>query len=109
MRCIARALLGSHGRQERYSADVGERDARVSKLDAKLTTLRQQYRQLEWRRKKELEGFTNDITQLRRKLRRVEGMCVGKSVPIDPVAFAALRAPAVGAQRRRACEAGQAR
>lgn len=67
-----------HILKEQYAAVQGACTHRIQDLQARLTTLRGRYRSLEKRRAMELEGFTRDISALKRHLQKLEVMHYGR-------------------------------
>lgn len=55
----------------------------LSKLREKHSRLLRRYKQLDQRRQFDFEGFSNDVAAMRRKVRRLETLFLGKAVPSD--------------------------
>uniref|UniRef100_K3X1V5 Coiled-coil domain-containing protein 77 n=1 Tax=Globisporangium ultimum (strain ATCC 200006 / CBS 805.95 / DAOM BR144) TaxID=431595 RepID=K3X1V5_GLOUD len=67
-----------HILKEQYAAVQEACTRRIQDLQARLTKLRSRYRSLDKRRAMEMEGFTRDITALKRHLQKLEVMQYGR-------------------------------
>lgn len=63
--------------KEQYAAVQEAYGKRILDLQTRLKRLRMRYKDLERRRKLEIEGFTNDTSMLKRQLYKLESICYG--------------------------------
>lgn len=67
-----------HILKEQYAAVQEACTSRIQDLQARLTKLRSRYRSLDKRRAMEMEGFTRDLSALKRYLQKLEVMHYGR-------------------------------
>lgn len=72
-----------HILKEQYAAVQEACTRRIQDLQARLTKLRSRYRSLDKRRAMEMEGFTRDITALKRHLQKLEVMHYGRRLTVQ--------------------------
>ncbi|KAF1322933.1 Mediator complex, subunit med13, partial [Globisporangium splendens] len=72
-----------HILKEQYAAVQEACTHRIQDLQARLTKLRSRYRSLDKRRAMEMEGFTRDITALKRHLQKLEVMHYGRRLTVQ--------------------------
>ncbi|RHY31486.1 hypothetical protein DYB32_003448 [Aphanomyces invadans] len=78
--------FGAHGGgQEQYAAVQESYSARISNLQARLTKLRSRYKALESRRNLDMEGFSRDITTLKRHIVKLENLYYGTKLTTDEI------------------------
>ncbi|ETV92609.1 hypothetical protein H310_13064 [Aphanomyces invadans] len=74
-----------HILKEQYAAVQESYSARISNLQARLTKLRSRYKALESRRNLDMEGFSRDITTLKRHIVKLENLYYGTKLTTDEI------------------------